>query len=330
MATERIVVSVEKMPPATGNYVPPPSQPLPPPPDVTPGESGASPSSTGGNPPPPTPPIDPPESEDPSKNPTPGPAPTSGSGGGSGSGGSSGGGGGAGGDADDEEPITPGPAGNGLLTLTLAVTAASVAFDTLVYTVKALDDSFQEMIRRASDWNANVGMAAEMADLRTQMAEWRRANFLERELVDYSGARSDLDTQIKELVTVVSKDILPLMSDGARTLADVLFTVRKLYDKYNGFLPDFKDVMIVAIETVLNSTFGPVVGNSGIAEQILNAILKVRDEIRNDRKQEFEDADFVEFRKSMQTVLSPVLSRVNGDKEKLLAERPEFKPFFPD
>lgn len=103
-----------------------------------------------------------------------------------------------------------------ILPLIVTATALSAAFDTLIGTLKAFDDQAQEMVRRGSQWSGPIAASAAMAGFKVSMAEFRRAMLLERDLVDYSSARADLSVSIKELVTSISRDLLPTLTSLVR------------------------------------------------------------------------------------------------------------------
>lgn len=118
---------------------------------------------------------------------------------------------------------------DGLLKASVAVSALTVAFDILVETVTNLDNEFQEMVRRGANYNASVGIASEMSDLKVTMAEMRRANELQGELVNFADARSDLSVTIKDTATEFSRTILPLFTEGTRTAKHLLDVVKNIY-----------------------------------------------------------------------------------------------------
>lgn len=103
-----------------------------------------------------------------------------------------------------------------MLPLIVTATALSAAFDTLTGTIKAADDQAQEMVRRGSQWSGPIAASAAMAEFKVSMAEFRRAMRMESELVDYASARSDLSVSIKELVTSIGKDLVPMLAELSR------------------------------------------------------------------------------------------------------------------
>lgn len=109
-------------------------------------------------------------------------------------------------------------AASALLPLAVTVGATVKIFDILSDTAHALDNSFQDMIRRGSQYNAQVGVAAEIGELRLMFAEMERANKLATPLSDYANSRSDLSVEIKKLGTAFSERLLPLATEAVQAL----------------------------------------------------------------------------------------------------------------
>jgi len=148
-----------------------------------------------------------------------------------------------------------------LLPLAVSVGAAVKVFDILSDTAHALDNSFQDMIRRGSQWNAQIGVAAEIGELKLMFAEMERANKLSNELSDYGMARSDLAVEIKRLGTDVSKKLLPLATDVVHMLRGSVLLLKQVAAN----LPD-KDKMEGIIAVL------PAAGSFGALANLLREI----------------------------------------------------------
>ena len=167
-----------------------------------------------------------------------------------------------------------------LLPLAVAVGASVKALDIFSDTVHALDSSFQDMIRRGSQYNPQVGLAAELGELKIMFAEMRRANKLESGLADYALARADLSVEIKNLTTSVSQLIIPYMKILMTGATGILRAINTVADK----LPDTK-----SMENGLFSYFETYFDTMGMGETLrimrewyqANNADKLRDEIEN-------------------------------------------------
>jgi len=135
-------------------------------------------------------------------------------------------------------PLIPNAAmstGAALSVLTAALAVATMAVDTFVETVTALDDSFQEMVKRGRKFNAPIGMEAAISDAKLLMMEIERANVLSRELSAFARERTQLSVEIKAMNTALTKAILPLFNQGVKDLKDLVKIGRYIAENY-GFV----------------------------------------------------------------------------------------------
>ena len=149
-------------------------------------------------------------------------------------------------DSDVPAMVGPGP----FLTFTLAVTAVTAAFDILKDTVVALDNSFQEMVRRGSNYSGDIALASELADIRLVYAEMRRARELQDELVSFADERGRFSSELKDLNTTISKVLMPLLTSAFKEIRGSLESINKILEN----IPQESiDSLIVEIKSFVTS-----------------------------------------------------------------------------
>lgn len=73
------------------------------------------------------------------------------------------------------------------------------------------------MAKEGSQYNAQIGIAVGMAELRDTLAQIRRANRLQNELSGYTQARSGLDVSVQGLTDTISAKLIPLLERGTNS-----------------------------------------------------------------------------------------------------------------
>lgn len=215
---------------------------------------------------------------------------------------------------DAEAPGLAAAFGESLLPIMLVVEALDVAFSTLVGTVQAVDSSLQEMVDRAKEWNVNVGVASEMADIRLMFAEMRRANRLETELVDFTNARTDLSVEIKDSITELTKIIAPAATYVAKDLASAMRVVTRELTFISSWMTEFRETYPVLSEFLIKEALKETTG--GLSD-ILYWLARWE---RTFNKPKGDLDDFEEFRRSFEAFTNPVTSRINDPSNKAKAD----------
>lgn len=119
-----------------------------------------------------------------------------------------------------------------LLAFTVGLQLVTMAFDVLVTTVQNVDNELQELVRRAAQYDAGVAMSAEMSDIKLMLAEMRRAQVIGPELSEFADARSDLSVALKDLYTLIAKDVLPFATEIAKDSGAVVKHLGENYEVY--------------------------------------------------------------------------------------------------
>ena len=117
-----------------------------------------------------------------------------------------------------------------LLALTVIVAAAEAAFDALVDTVHQLDDTFNDMAKTASRYNADAAVATSLADVRALFAEMEQANRLGPELAGYVDARARLAETVKKIETDLAEVLIPIAEQVVRFLDGILKGMREAFN----------------------------------------------------------------------------------------------------
>jgi len=192
--------------------------------------------------------------------------------------------------------------------LRAALVVATVAIETLVETIQALDSSIQEMAERGGEYDAGIAQANAVADLRLTLAEMRRANALSEELSSYMDERSQLGVEIKDAVTELSRGLIPAATEVVkliRPLVRVSGKTIKFFNDLDGKMTEL-NTKVAGIFSLFTPA-GPVVASYWAIYKILVAI----DEHVKDPPKD----DFSNFRNELRDFLNPVTSRVDGPGE---------------
>lgn len=192
--------------------------------------------------------------------------------------------------------------------LRAALVVATVAVETLVEAVQALDASFQEMAERGGEYDAEIAGANAVADLRLTLAEMRRANVLSAELAEYMDERSNLGVEIKDAITELSRAVIPAANEVVKELRPLTRGAGKLFRLFND-----SGATLTAINTTLGKLAVGMSFNPVIAAQVA-AIFKVL-QLIDEHVQDPPKDDFSNFTSDLRDFLNPVTSRVNGAAE---------------
>jgi len=132
--------------------------------------------------------------------------------------------------AGTEVAAATGPLGIALVTLTVAVEAAVVAFDFIYDTVVKLDDAFQDIAQSTKRFNPNIATTTALGDVKLLLAEMRRSNAIQEEISDYMDTRSDLAVEIRDLYTAIIKDLIPPVTVIVAVAKEVVTILKNNYE----------------------------------------------------------------------------------------------------
>lgn len=137
---------------------------------------------------------------------------------------------------------------------------ATEAFEKLTGAVKATDQAFIQMSREAAQYNASVGIAEGIAELRETLSQMRRARNLGDELTEFTNVRGEIDSLIQDIVTDLSKQILPFIVDGLRDIAAILRILEEVLPD-GGVIPKALNPLKMFLEVInpVKFTYGRIV-----------------------------------------------------------------------
>lgn len=104
------------------------------------------------------------------------------------------------------------------------------ALQSLIDTVKLLDNSMMQMAKDAAEYSPDVALAESVAEIEDMFAQIRRADELGPELSQFVEARSELTVDIQNLITDIAPIFIEFMTVVLKSLDVIITLIRAFVD----------------------------------------------------------------------------------------------------
>lgn len=143
---------------------------------------------------------------------------------------------------------------------TAAIMVASQALSAMTSAVVVVDAALTDMAKTARKYSPNVAVATALANVANTLANLEQAQKIGPQLAGYVEARSEFSITLKEIETLLARDILPLATDMVRGLTGILTFGRDIYDKVSTAVNNWLGNLPPLAQNLLLNALSPTMG----------------------------------------------------------------------